>query len=89
MKLSAEYRDRPMSPLDTAIFWTEYVVRHGGTNIRSPAIDLTWWQIALLDVYGILLAVSSIVVYLLFLIVRKTIKLVIGSQIRVSDKKNK
>lgn len=70
-RLSAEFRDRPMSPLDTAVFWVEYVIRHGGMNIRSPAMDLTWWQIALLDVYGVLLSAVVFVTWSLVFLIKK------------------
>ncbi|XP_036332210.1 UDP-glycosyltransferase UGT5-like [Rhagoletis pomonella] len=29
-EISASFHDRPMKPLDTAIYWTEYVLRHKG-----------------------------------------------------------
>lgn len=36
MTLSEQYRDRPMAPLDTAVYWTEYVIRHkGARHLRS------------------------------------------------------
>jgi len=44
-----------MSPLNTAIFWTEYVIRHGGaSHMRSAALNLTWYQYLLLDVIVVL-----------------------------------
>ncbi|XP_017754841.1 PREDICTED: UDP-glucuronosyltransferase 1-9-like [Eufriesea mexicana] len=54
-KVSQLFKDRPMSAIDTAIYWIEYVARNG-YFLRSPVIDLTWWQRNLLDVYGFLLA---------------------------------
>ncbi|KAJ8668435.1 hypothetical protein QAD02_010098 [Eretmocerus hayati] len=47
--------DQPLSPMRTAIFWIEYVIRNGGDVLKSPAVQLTWWQLALLDVYGAIL----------------------------------
>ncbi|XP_046736277.1 UDP-glucosyltransferase 2-like [Diprion similis] len=70
-RISAQFRDRPMSPLDTAIFWIEHVVRHGGTNLRSAAMDLTWWQIELIDVYGFILSSITLALYLIVVIVKK------------------
>lgn len=44
-------RDQPLSPIDTAIYWIEYVVRHRGAHhFRSAALDLTWYQYYMLDV---------------------------------------
>lgn len=40
-----------MSPLDTAVYWIEYVIRHkGAPHLRSVAADLPWYQYLLLDV---------------------------------------
>ncbi|GJQ84873.1 hypothetical protein Trydic_g18401 [Trypoxylus dichotomus] len=40
-KISRLFKDRPMSALDTAIYWVEYVVRHNGApHLRSMGADL-------------------------------------------------
>lgn len=47
------YNDRPQSPLETAIFWTEYVIRHKNESkelLKSPNIHLSWYQTYLIDV---------------------------------------
>ena len=37
-------KDQPMSPQETVVYWTEYVIRHkGAKHLRSPTIDMTWW----------------------------------------------
>ncbi|KAG7207216.1 hypothetical protein KM043_008894 [Ampulex compressa] len=53
---SIRFKDRPMSPMDTAVFWIEYVIRNGPDSLRSPAIDMPWWQLHLIDVYAFLTA---------------------------------
>lgn len=64
MKLSAIHKDRPMEPLDLAVFWTEFVMRHGGAEHLMPAAHhLTWVQYHSLDVFGFLLLVLAIVVF--------------------------
>lgn len=43
--------DRPMSPIDTAMWWIEYVLRNPESDFyRSPALDLSWYQLYLIDV---------------------------------------
>ncbi|KAK9306717.1 hypothetical protein QLX08_002634 [Tetragonisca angustula] len=64
-KLSQKFRDRPLSAEDTAVYWTEYIVRHGANALRSPAMNLTWWQIELLDVYAVFLFAMLAVLYLI------------------------
>jgi glucuronosyltransferase len=55
-KRSSLFRDQPESPLDRAVFWTEYVLRHkGATHLRSAAKHLAWYQLYLLDVAAVLL----------------------------------
>ncbi|XP_046616572.1 UDP-glucosyltransferase 2-like [Neodiprion virginianus] len=76
-KMSAEFRDRPMSPLDTGIFWVEYVARHGGSIIRSPAMDLSRFQIALIDVFGALILGLAVAAYLIKLILKKLFALLV------------
>ena len=44
-----------MSPMDTANFWIGYVIRNGGDVIKSPALSLPAWKLALLDVYGFII----------------------------------
>lgn len=44
-------RDQNHSPLEKAIYWTEYVIRHKGAyHLQSPARDLNYFQYHMLDV---------------------------------------
>ncbi|CAG7724753.1 unnamed protein product [Allacma fusca] len=36
LKKSKAFRDRPMSPADTALWWTEFVLRQGDTSFLKP-----------------------------------------------------
>ncbi|XP_043304388.1 UDP-glucuronosyltransferase 2B4-like isoform X1 [Cervus canadensis] len=57
MWLSTIQRDQPMKPLDRAVFWIEFVMRHkGARHLRPASHDLTWYQYHSLDVIGFLLA---------------------------------
>lgn len=45
------YRDRPLSAMESAIYWIEYVIRHNGaTHLQGNGRDLYWWQQISLDV---------------------------------------
>lgn len=68
-EISKRYFDRPMSPQDSVIFWTEYVLRHGNV-LRSPAVNLAWYQVELLDVYGFLLLATLLALYIALQIIR-------------------
>lgn len=66
------FNDRPLSPMDTAIFWTEYVIRHNGApHLRSAAIDLAWYQYLLLDVIAVLFLAAVAVLAVFYFIIKK------------------
>lgn len=65
VKLSQINQDRPVSALELAVFWTEFVMRHqGAEHLRVAAHDLNWFQYHSLDVIGLFA-----VVFLTFLFV--------------------
>ncbi|KAF7264748.1 hypothetical protein GWI33_022483 [Rhynchophorus ferrugineus] len=81
-ELSARFSDRPMSPMDTAIYWIEHVVRHkGAAHMRSATIDLPFYQYFLIDVLTFLAVVLLAAGY----IASKTIKF----SLRLMTKTNK
>ncbi|XP_071371324.1 UDP-glucuronosyltransferase-like [Centroberyx affinis] len=64
MTLSAIHLDRPVEPLDLAVFWTEFVIRHkGATHLRSAAHDLNWIQYHSLDVIGFFAVILITVIW--------------------------
>ncbi|XP_048220638.1 UDP-glucuronosyltransferase 2B17-like isoform X3 [Perognathus longimembris pacificus] len=65
MWLSTIHHDQPMKPLDRAVFWIEFVMRHkGAKHLRPLAHNLTWYQYYSLDVIGFLLACVATVTFL-------------------------
>ena len=65
MKLSRIHHDQPVKPLDQAVFWVEFVMRHKGAKHLRPAFhDLNWFQYHSLDVIGFLLACVATVAFL-------------------------
>ncbi|KAF2886727.1 hypothetical protein ILUMI_19447 [Ignelater luminosus] len=57
-KRSNIMQDQPMTPLERAVFWVEYVHRHkGAPHLRSAALNLAWYQYLLLDVTAFVLTV--------------------------------
>lgn len=59
---SMRYRDRPMSALDSAVFWVEYVIRHkGARHLKSDAAYLNMFQQNSLDVIAFLVIVLIVI----------------------------
>ncbi|XP_055918385.1 UDP-glycosyltransferase UGT5-like [Eupeodes corollae] len=64
------YRDRPLTPRQSVIYWTEYVIRHhGAKHMQSPAVHMNLWQKNSLDVIAFLVTV----LYLGYWILRRVI----------------
>ncbi|XP_028178354.1 UDP-glycosyltransferase UGT5-like [Ostrinia nubilalis] len=71
LKLRNVFLDRPMPPLDTGIYWIEYVLRHkGAPHLRSPALDLSIVQYLLLDVVVLSIAIAITTIYILHILFR-------------------
>ncbi|XP_070470852.1 UDP-glucuronosyltransferase 2A2-like isoform X3 [Equus przewalskii] len=65
MRLSRIHHDQPMKPLDRAVFWIEFVMRHkGAKHLRPASYSLTWYQYHSLDVIGFLLACVATIMFL-------------------------
>lgn len=75
-----------MSPSNETVYWIEYVIRNGGDVLRSPALEFTWWQLQLLDVYGFVLLVLVLVLMTFVMITRLVFKKIF---VRLSGKVSK
>ncbi|XP_045463154.1 UDP-glycosyltransferase UGT5-like [Harmonia axyridis] len=65
-KIEDLMNDSPMEGLDKAIWWIEYVIRHkGARHLRSPSLDIPWYQYLLLDVIAFVGFVFIVSVYIL------------------------
>jgi glucuronosyltransferase len=68
-QLSRAFRDRPQSALETAVFWTEYVIKHrGAPHLQSAAVDLSWYQYLLLDIIMVLTVTAILITTIIFTI---------------------
>lgn len=63
-RVSKIFNDNPIPPLNKAVYWIEYVTRHGGAlHMRTAANNLYWFQFYLLDVIAFWLVVTFIAAY--------------------------
>ncbi|KAM7361144.1 UDP-glucosyltransferase 2-like isoform 2-T2 [Cochliomyia hominivorax] len=73
--MSQRYRDQPIDPLEKAIYWTEYVLRHQGAKfLQSPAKYLNYWQRNSWDCIGVFLGIFVIISGVISIILVKFIK---------------
>ncbi|XP_018579879.1 UDP-glucuronosyltransferase 1-8 [Anoplophora glabripennis] len=64
--------DRPMKPIDLAVYWTEFVIRHkGAPHLRVAGVDLPLYKYLLLDVISFIVLVSAAFIFLIYFIVKK------------------
>uniref|UniRef100_A0A0K8VGV4 UDP-glucuronosyltransferase 2B1 n=1 Tax=Bactrocera latifrons TaxID=174628 RepID=A0A0K8VGV4_BACLA len=69
--ISAQYRDQPMNPLDLAVYWVEYVVRHkGARHLHCAGQDLNFIQYHSIDSMLIIFGGLTLVLLLILLLIR-------------------
>ncbi|GLV45787.1 UDP-glycosyltransferase family 35 member E2 [Carabus blaptoides fortunei] len=69
-------KDQPMSPLEKAIWWIEYVLRYGGTPyFKSEAVGMPWYIYFSLDIIIGLLLMCLITITIVLKIIRIFYKL--------------
>lgn len=72
-EISKAWHDRPMPPLDTAVYWTEYVARHPQFTFRTAAADTPFYQYMQLDV-TLVFAAFFLIIYGLYKIIKISCK---------------
>ncbi|XP_054726044.1 UDP-glycosyltransferase UGT5-like [Anastrepha obliqua] len=87
---SARFHDRPMTPLDTAIYWTEYVLRHkGAPQMRVAARHLNFFQRHSLDTMAVLFGVPLLMMILMIFGTRKLLRSLLTNKRSVKVEKPK
>lgn len=70
-RMSRLHRDQPITPMEKAVFWVEYVMRHkGACHLRTEAYKMPWYSYYCLDVLFILLSVVTALLYSIVALVR-------------------
>ncbi|CAG9863774.1 unnamed protein product [Phyllotreta striolata] len=73
LKRSRHFKERPISPIDEAVYWAEYVIRQGDPkHLQSTGVHLSMFKRHMVDII-ILLTVIDIVLFLIFYYVIKHI----------------
>ncbi|XP_051512018.1 UDP-glucuronosyltransferase 2C1-like [Myxocyprinus asiaticus] len=70
-RLSDLHRDTPLKPLDSALFWIEFVMRHkGAAHLRNEAYKMPWYSYYSVDVVLFVLTMVLVPVFLTVTLVR-------------------
>ena len=68
-------KDQETTPLNRAIYWTEYVIRHGGAeHLKSNATRLSFTQYYLIDVIVVLLVSLILALLVMFYSLKATFR---------------
>lgn len=71
-KLSRAYKDRPMTPQENVIYWTEYIIKHkGAPHLRTVAADIPTYQYLLLDVILLATVVVAMILFAGYYAIKK------------------
>uniref|UniRef100_A0A6M2DX19 Putative udp-glucoronosyl and udp-glucosyl transferase n=1 Tax=Xenopsylla cheopis TaxID=163159 RepID=A0A6M2DX19_XENCH len=71
---SKRFRDRPMHPLQEAVWWCEYIIRHkGAPHLKSQARYMDASALFMWDILVVLLAAAFTVLYLMYAIIRRIV----------------
>lgn len=75
--LSRLHRDQPMKPLDQAVFWIEYVMRHkGARHLQTHSYKMSWFVYNSLDVIAALVAAFLLGTFICISVVRSLWRLI-------------
>ena len=75
--VSGILKDRPMSPVEVGVYWTEFVLRHEHTRSLKPLQHLPWYKRRNLDILFLLFAISTATIFLSVLIAVAILKRVL------------
>lgn len=76
-KVSKLFQDKPMKPLDTALWWVDYVIRNPNLDhMKSPTLETGFFVAYSLDIIFAAVVVLNLLVY----IICKLFKTLFGSE---------
>lgn len=79
-------RDQPMKPLESAVYWTEFVLKHDGAeHLKSLALNQSCIESTMIDVYFVMWSAVAIVVAIFVML----IKCICGMKSKAPTEKSK
>ena len=82
--LSRLQREQPIKPLDQAVFWIEYVIRHkGARHLQTQSMKMSWFVYNSLDVIAALFTVVLLITFSCISIVRMLWRMIfVGKKVK-------
>lgn len=75
LSLSKKYRDRPIHPADLAVYWTEYILRHGSAaHFDIAARDMYFYETMNLDILVVLSFIVLLILVMSYKLISKILK---------------
>lgn len=72
LSLRSLIKDRPQDPMENAIWWTEFVIRHkGAPHLHSTTADEPWYRRQDMDIIAVVSVGSTIVLSLALVVLYK------------------
>ncbi|XP_062551811.1 UDP-glycosyltransferase UGT5-like [Armigeres subalbatus] len=63
-KASELFRDNIVPPMEEAMHWIEYVIRHkGAKHLKATSVDISWWQYLMWDVIAFYLTIVTLTIF--------------------------
>lgn len=81
------FRDRPMEPLDEAVFWIEHVIKYPDV-LKPKALTLSYIQLHLIDVKLFIVAVFLAVVFIAWKVIKIFVRTLRGKSTPRKEKRN-
>lgn len=70
--LSRVFKDRPMTPQESAAYWTEYVIRYNGASrLQAVGSEMPLYQYLLLDIVLLIYVLEIVALSVLFYMSKK------------------
>ena len=85
-RISDIFKSNQNDPLDTAIYWIEYIIKHkGAPHLQSHAKNLPWYRYLLLDVFMVVFGV----IYIIFDVLKQIVSFLKTKQPKDTSKTKK
>ncbi|CAG9806947.1 unnamed protein product [Chironomus riparius] len=88
--ISKRFNDRPMTPQESVVYWTEYAHRHkGAQHLKAASLELNFFEFRSIDVYAVLLLIALVNFYIDYLVLKWILRKIFGKSKKVENKKQK